>query len=82
MLATDKQINYLCYLAEKAEKMRNYIDEKLPGAIKEKKCIFINWQTERYLGVTIEDASIRIKAYKNIIAGMNMTLALLGYKQL
>ena len=65
MLATDKQINYLCVLAKKVEKIkainskRNVITASLPE--------YIDWQRERHLGVTVQDVSLRISAYKNII---------------
>lgn len=46
MLATDKQINYLCFLAKKVEKIKSIV-------IKEKVAIknlpeYIDWTKERY----------------------------------
>ena len=76
MLATDKQIKYLQYLADKVERKR----KEHPDAFKTAPT-YINWQNERYKGVTSEDASIRIDAYKNIIRGMNMVCELLGWPQ-
>lgn len=69
MQATDKQINYLCQLAERVERLKasHKIDIH-----------FINWQTERYKGVTTVDASIRIKAYRDIIFNANLQSSLLG----
>ncbi len=80
MLATDKQINYLCVLAKKVEKIkkmninRNVIVANLPE--------YIDWQRERHLGVTVQDASIRISAYKNIIRMSNATFVLCGMSQI
>lgn len=79
MLATDKQINYLCVLAKKVEKIKainrkaNVIMANLPE--------YIDWQRERSLGVTTKDASIRISAYKNIIFASNATFVLCGMPQ-
>ena len=56
MLATDKQINYLCVLAKKVELIKQANPQMtLPD--------YINWQTERYKGVTTYEASKRIDAY-------------------
>lgn len=80
MLATDKQINYLCALAKKVEKIkainskRNVITASLPE--------YIDWQRERHLGVTVQDASLRISAYKNIICMSNATFVLCGISQI
>lgn len=80
MLATDKQINYLCALAKKVEKIkainskRNVITASLPE--------YIDWQCERHLGVTMQDASLRISAYKNIICMSNVTFVLSGMSQI
>ena len=74
MLATDKQIKYLCALAAKVEKIKaingtaKVIKATLPA--------YINWDSERKLGVTTLDASIRIKAYKQLICACNTTFAL------
>ena len=79
MLATDKQIKYLCALADKVEKIKainksaKVIKANLPG--------YIDWAKERNKGVTSLDASIRIKAYKSIIFGCNNTLVLCNMKQ-
>lgn len=54
MLATDKQIKYLCALAAKVEKIKaingpaKVIKATLPA--------YINWDSERKLGVTTLDA--------------------------
>lgn len=79
MLATDKQINYLCFLANKVEKIKSIV-------IKEKVAIknlpeYIDWIKERRLGVTSIDASIRIRAYKKLIRACNVTFILFGMKQ-
>ena len=79
MLATDKQIKYLCALADKVEKIKainksaKVIKANLPG--------YIDWSKERNKGVTSLDASIRIKAYKSIIFGCNNTFVLCNMKQ-
>ena len=79
MLATDKQIKYLCALADKVEKIKainksaKVIKSNLPG--------YIDWAKERNKGVTSLDASIRIKAYKSIILGCNNTFVLCNMKQ-
>lgn len=80
MLATDKQINYLCFLANKVEKIKSIV-------IKEKVAIknlpdYIDWTKERHLGVTSIDASIRICAYKKIIRACNTIFVLFGMKQI
>lgn len=62
MLATDKQINYLCKLANKIELIKNINKEK--KAILVPLPNYIDWQEERHLGVTVTDASVRIQAYK------------------
>lgn len=72
MLATDKQINYLVYLAEQIEILRDKYPQQ-PINIP-----YINWQKERYKGVTITDANIRIKAYKQIICYTKLSINLLG----
>lgn len=63
MLATDKQILYLCALANRVEKIK-VINSKI-NAIKNLP-EYIDWHQERHMGVTTLDASIRIKAYKNL----------------
>ena len=79
MLATDKQIKYLCALADNVEKIKainksaKVIKANLPG--------YIDWAKERNKGVTSLDASIRIKAYKSIIFGCNNTFVLCNMKQ-
>ena len=79
MLATDKQIKYLCALADKVEKIKainksaKVIKANLPG--------YIDWAKERNKGVTSLDASIRIKAYKSIIFGCNNTFVICNMKQ-
>lgn len=74
MLATEKQINYLCVLAKKVELIRQANPQmKLPN--------YINWQTERYKGVTTNDASVRIDAYRTILRNLQLTRMLLGKPQ-
>lgn len=48
MLATDKQINYLCSLAKKVEKVRiaNEKDKTIVAHFPN----YIDWQSERHLG--------------------------------
>ena len=52
MLATDKQINYLCKLANKIELIKNINKEK--KAILVPLPNYIDWQEERHLGVRVE----------------------------
>lgn len=72
MLATDKQIQYLIALANKVEQYR----EKCPTQLAN--FSYIDWNKERYMGVTMTDANIRIKAYKSLICNLNFTIKLLG----
>ena len=79
MLATDKQINYLCSLADKVEKIKaiNVKEKVIVANLPE----YIDWIKERRLGVTSIDASIRICAYKKLIRACNVTFILFGMKQ-
>ena len=74
MLATDKQIAYLQSLADRVECAKRDGLFNIPTP-------YINWSEERKLGVTTTDASIRIKAYKELIAGINTGRMIMGYKQ-
>lgn len=68
--ATDKQIAYLVRLAKKTEHLKRYDTTiRVP---------YIDWNEERYLGVTKADANLRIKAYRQIICGANLKRLLLG----
>lgn len=78
MLATDKQINYLCALANKVEKIK-VINSKI-NAI-ENLPEYIDWHQERHMGVTTFDASIRIKAYKKLIFNSNIVFSLCKMSQ-
>ena len=69
MQATDKQINYLCRLAERVERLKESHKINVP---------FINWQAERFKGVTTVDASTRIKAYRDIIFNANIQASMRG----
>ena len=74
MLATDKQINYLCILAQRVELIKQANPHiTLPD--------YINWQTERYKGVTTYDASKRIDAYRTIIRNVQLTRMLCNKPQ-
>ena len=74
MLATDKQINYLCILAQKVELIKQANPHlTLPD--------YINWKTERYKGVTTYDASERIDAYRTIIRNVQLTRMLFNKPQ-
>nr|DAH48213.1 MAG TPA: hypothetical protein [Caudoviricetes sp.] len=79
MLATKKQIDYLCYLAERVEKIKRINENKkvivsiLPD--------FIDWKTEKKYGVTTIDASVRIKSYNKIIQNCNIIFCLCGLRQ-
>jgi len=75
MLATDKQISYLQFLADKVERIKQ---ETGNPAIT---CPHINWQEERTKGVTTTDASMRIDAYKCIIRACNVRQVLFNRKQ-
>lgn len=77
MLATDKQINYLQYLADKVERIR----KKHPEAFDKVAPPYVNWHKERHLGVTTIDASIRIDAYRTIVRGMNTICVLCNWPQ-
>lgn len=79
MLATDKQIKYLCALADKVEKIKSI--NKSAKVIKANLPEYIDWAKERNKGVTSLDASIRITAYKSIIFGCNNTFVLCNMKQ-
>ena len=79
MLATDKQIKYLCALADKVEKIKAI--NKSAKIIKANLHEYIDWAKERNKGVTSLDASIRIQAYKSIIFGCNNTFVLCNMKQ-
>lgn len=79
-LATDKQINYLCKLANKIELIKNINKEK--KAILVPLPNYIDWQEERHLGVTVTDASVRIQAYKKIIRACNFTFLLCKIPQI
>lgn len=78
MLATDKQIKYLCALADKVEKIK--AKNKSAKVIKANLPEYIDWVKERNK-VTSLDASIRITAYKSIIFGCNNTFVLCNMKQ-
>lgn len=78
MLATEKQINYLCALANRVEKIK-VINSKI-NAIKNLP-EYIDWHQECQLGVTTLDASIRIKAYKKLIFNSNIVFSLLKMVQ-
>lgn len=72
--ATDKQVAYLVRLARKVERLkRDDATITVP---------YINWDEERRLGVTKTDASLRIKAYKQLIRGANFKRLLLGRGQI
>ena len=73
MKATDKQIKYLQYLADKVEAIK-VADPTIKDLPK-----YIDWNIERNYGVTMEDASIRIDAYKTIIRSVN-TIRLISNK--
>ena len=74
MLATDKQINYLCILAKRVELIKQANPHiTLPE--------YINWKTERYKGVTTYDASERIDAYRTIIRNIQITRMLFNKPQ-
>lgn len=75
MLATDKQIKYLQYLADKVERIKQSTHN--PAIT----CSHIDWSTERQKGVTTVDASIRIDAYKSLIRAVNMRQALMNRPQ-
>ena len=79
MSATDKQIKYLCSLADKVEKIKAI--NKSAKVIKSNLPEYIDWAKERNKGVTSLDASIRITAYKSIIFGCNNTFVLCNMKQ-
>ena len=79
MLATDKQIKYLCSLADKLEKIKAI--NKSAKVIKANLPEYIDWAKERNKGVTSLDASIRITAYKSIIFCCNNTFVLCNMKQ-
>lgn len=79
MLATDKQIKYLCALADKVEKIKAI--NKSAKVTKANLPEYIDWAKERNKGVTSFDASIRITAYKSIIFGCNNTFVLCNMKQ-
>ena len=79
MLATDKQIKYLCALADKVEKIKAI--NKSAKVIKANLPEYIDWAKERNKGVTSLDASIRITAYKSIIFGCNNTFVLCNMKK-
>ena len=79
MLATDKQIKYLCALADTVDKIKAI--NKSAKVIKANLPEYIDWAKERNKGVTSLDASIRIKAYKSIIFGCNNTFVLCNMKQ-
>ena len=79
MLATDKQIKYLCALADKVEKIKAI--NQSAKVIKANLPEYIDWAKERNNGVSILDASIRIKAYKSIIFCCNNTFILCNMKQ-
>lgn len=70
MLASDRQVNYLECLQDKVEVLykKGYV----------KRFTRMDWRKERGLGMTIDDASIRIRAYKEIIFWSNVTMDLLG----
>ena len=70
--ATDAQINYLCVLAQKVELIRR----KDPDLTKYPE--YIDWQTERHKGVTVDDASLRIEAYRTILRNIQLLCMLLG----
>ena len=76
MLATDKQINYLCSLAKKVEKVRiaNEKDKTIVVHFPN----YIDWQSERHLGVTKDDANIRIRAYRDILMYAQVSYKLCG----
>ncbi len=78
MLATDKQINYLCALANRVEKIK-IINSEI-NAIKNLPA-YIDWHQERHMGVTTFDASIRIKAYKKLIFNSNLVFSLFAMPQ-
>lgn len=42
---------------------------------------YINWNTERHKGVTVEDASIRIDAYRTIMRNIQLLRMLQGKPQ-
>lgn len=80
MLATNKQIDYLCVLAKKVEKIKKINSKKKVIAANLPE--YIDWQCERKLGVTVQDASLRISAYKKIICMSNATFVLCGMSQI
>lgn len=76
MLATDKQINYLCVLAKRVARVKaaNEIDRVITAELPE----YIDWQQERHLGVTTADASARIRAYRDILLYASVSYKLCG----
>ncbi len=73
MLATDKQINYLEALQNKVYQ----IHAEKPAAIR-RLPVRRNWREERGRGMTVADASTKIRAYKDILFWAGVSCDLLG----
>lgn len=71
MRATDKQCRYLNALAKRVERIKS----RYPGLVDVSDR---DWFKERELGMTADDASIRITAYHSLILGLRMKIDLLG----
>lgn len=76
-LATDKQIAYLAYLAKKVERMKG-----TTPSLKQLNQPYIDWEDESRNGMTVEDASVRIDAYKTVIRWANFQRMICGLKQM
>lgn len=76
MKATDKQVSYLQFLADKVEAIKRLNDPRfktLPT--------WRDWSRERKAGLTKSDASAKIAAFKSIIRNINAIKLICNEKQ-
>lgn len=76
MKATDKQVSYLQFLADKVEAIKQLNDPRfktLPT--------WRDWSNERKAGLTKSDASAKITAFKSIIRNINAIKMICNEKQ-
>ena len=62
----------------KTEKNMCITVKKILGSDLTKYPEYIDWQTERHKGVTVDDASLMIEAYRTILRNIQLLCMLLG----
>lgn len=74
MNATDKQVSYLQFLADKVEAIKQLNDPRFNNLP-----TWRNWKCE--MGLTKSDASVKISAFKSIIRNVNTIKMICNEKQ-